>query len=381
MLKYCRIFVLLVLGILGFFLALLICLPRPFNPRNTSLVTRYILAPAARIVGLKIHMEEPEFLAGMKSAVYAGNHQSNWDIVALAPCVRPGVIAIGKKSLVWVPLFGLIYFLAGNVRLDRENKQKAMETMNKVSQDLGSGKYSIWIFPEGTRSKGTGLGKFKPGAIVTASEAGVPLVPIVASTYFDDFDMNRWNNGHVLIKYLDPIEYPKFDMKNKEEKELVDAGNISACTLLKAGHHGDSKTLTTEFLMAARPQAAVICTSTAQEPDTPAQDPAACPAERCHKVTAQETVTDIQIQHNKSLHTLEVANPQLDLDNLKEGDTVCVPPVNLPCALPGSAVIAEGDTLESLANRYRLSLAQLLRANPCLAPDDFVPGVTIKLPQ
>ncbi len=221
MLKYCRIFVLLVLGILGFFLALLICLPRPFNPRNTSLVTRYILAPAARIVGLKIHMEEPEFLAGMKSAVYAGNHQSNWDIVALAPCVRPGVIAIGKKSLVWVPLFGLIYFLAGNVRLDRENKQKAMETMNKVSQDLGSGKYSIWIFPEGTRSKGTGLGKFKPGAIVTASEAGVPLVPIVASTYFDDFDMNRWNNGHVLIKYLDPIEYPKFDMKNKEDLRRV----------------------------------------------------------------------------------------------------------------------------------------------------------------
>ena len=49
--------------------------------------------------------------------------------------------------------------------------------------------------------------------------------------------------------------------------------------------------------------------------------------------------------------------------------------------LPGSAVIAEGDTLESLANRYRLSLAQLLRANPCLAPDDFVPGVTVKLPQ
>ena len=121
--------------------------------------------------------------------------------------------------------------------------------------------------------------------------------------------------------------------------------------------------------------------SPAQEPDTPAQDPAACPAERRHKVAAQETVTDIQIQHNKSLHTLEVANPQLDLDNLKEGDTVCVPPVNLPCALPGSAVVGEGENLESLAHRYRLSVAQVLRANPCLAPDDFVPGVTVKLPQ
>lgn len=119
----------------------------------------------------------------------------------------------------------------------------------------------------------------------------------------------------------------------------------------------------------------------AQEPDTPAQDPNPCPPARRHVVAAQETVTDIQIKHGKSLHTLEVANPGVDLENLKEGDVVCVPPVNLPCALPGSAVLGEGDTLESVANRYRLSVAQLLRANPCLAPDDFVKGTTVKLPQ
>ena len=221
MLKICRIIVLLALGILGFFLALIICLARPFNPKNTNLVTRHVLAPAAKIIGLKVHIEYPDFLKDVKSAVYAGNHQSNWDIVALADCVRPGVIAIGKKSLVWVPLFGIIYFLAGNVRLDRENKQKAMETMDEGSRNLKEGKYSIWIFPEGTRSKGTGLGKFKPGAIVTASGAGVPLIPIVASSYFDDFDMNRWNNGHVYIRYLEPIRYPEFDMKSKEDLKKI----------------------------------------------------------------------------------------------------------------------------------------------------------------
>ncbi len=221
MLKYCRILVLLVLGIISFFIALVICLCRPFNPKNTYVVSRYLLAPASRIVGLKVHVEEADFLKDVPNAIYAANHQSNWDIVALAKGVRPGVVAIGKKSLVLVPLFGIIFFLAGSIRLDRENKQKAMETMDKVSENLRKGKYSIWIFPEGTRSKGKGLGKFKPGALVTASGAGVPLVPMVASTYFDEFDMNRWNNGHLIIKYLEPIRYPEFDMKNKNDLKEV----------------------------------------------------------------------------------------------------------------------------------------------------------------
>jgi len=119
----------------------------------------------------------------------------------------------------------------------------------------------------------------------------------------------------------------------------------------------------------------------AQEPDTPAQPGTACPANRQHTVQEGETAADIQLAHNKSYHTLEAANPALDLDTLKAGDVVCVPGVNLPCALPGSAVIQEGDTLEKLAERYRLSVGQILRANPCLAPDDFVSGVTVKLPQ
>ena len=120
--------------------------------------------------------------------------------------------------------------------------------------------------------------------------------------------------------------------------------------------------------------------------DTPAQEPsnpgtAACPANRRYVVKQGETAADIQLANNKSLHTLEVANPTLDLENLKPGDTVCVPTVDLPCALPGSVVMGEGDTLSSLATRYRLSVAQLLRANPCLAPDDFTQGTTVKLPQ
>ena len=106
-----------------------------------------------------------------------------------------------------------------------------------------------------------------------------------------------------------------------------------------------------------------------------------CPENRRAVVQEGQTVADLQLEYDRSFHTLEAANPTLDLDDLKAGQTVCVPPVNLPCALPASVVLGEGETLESLSVRFNLPVATLLRAKPCLAPDDFAQGVTVKLPQ
>ena len=121
-------------------------------------------------------------------------------------------------------------------------------------------------------------------------------------------------------------------------------------------------------------------------PDEPGIEPGkpelvTCPENRRAVVQEGQTVADLQLEYDRSFHTLEAANPTLDLDDLKAGQTVCVPPVNLPCALPASVVLGEGETLESLSVRFNLPVATLLRANPCLAPDDFSQGVTVKLPQ
>lgn len=60
------------------------------------------------------------------------------------------------------------------------------------------------------------------------------------------------------------------DMKDDEEYELLDAGVLSACDVLKVGHHGDNQATSREFLQAVQPKAALILTSTQEEPDTPA---------------------------------------------------------------------------------------------------------------
>lgn len=84
-------------------------------------------------------------------------------------------------------------------------------------------------------------------------------------------EKNENNNSLVLI-FSSPAGRILLcgDMKKKEETDLVTAGNIIPCTLMKAGHHGDDSILSEAFLAAARPQATLISTCTAQEPETPA---------------------------------------------------------------------------------------------------------------
>lgn len=94
-----------------------------------------------------------------------------------------------------------------------------------------------------------------------------------------------------------------------------------------------------------------------------------------------QSVSDVQIRNLVSRHTLETANPGVDLDALRVGQTICVPRENVPCTLPETYTLTEGETLEAVAVRFNLPVASLLRSNPCLAPQDFEAGVTVVLPR
>ena len=59
------------------------------------------------------------------------------------------------------------------------------------------------------------------------------------------------------------------DMEFPEEEELLAAGVIPACEVIKIANHGESDATSAALLQAVQPQIAVISTSTAAEPDTP----------------------------------------------------------------------------------------------------------------
>ena len=106
-----------------------------------------------------------------------------------------------------------------------------------------------------------------------------------------------------------------------------------------------------------------------------------CTEDEQWTVQKGQTVSDLQLRGLVSRHTLETANPGVDFENLRVGLSVCIPKDNVPCELPETYTLAATETLEAVAMRFNLPVASLLRANPCLAPQDFEGGVTVILPR
>ena len=115
------------------------------------------------------------------------------------------------------------------------------------------------------------------------------------------------------------------------------------------------------------------------QPATPG--PESCPESERRTVREGETLADIQLAEDVTLHTLEAANPGADLEQLTPGQTLCVPREKVPCGTPTVMTLTAGDNLERVALRLNTSVGALLRANPCLAPSDFMEGAVIHVPR
>lgn len=191
----------LVAGILGVLLGL--C--RPFNPDNSRLCARLYAWPSRWILGYTLKAEVDSLVDKPQSCVIIANHQSNYDLFVFGNVVPHRTVCIGKKSLKWVPLFGQLFWLGGNVLIDRGNARKARQSMLTTTRTLQEQDTSIWVFPEGTRNLGSTLLPFKKGAFQMAITAGVPIVPVCASTYIQHLKLNRRHNTAILIRSLPAI--------------------------------------------------------------------------------------------------------------------------------------------------------------------------------
>lgn len=198
--------------------AIFYCLLSPRNPKNTHHFAM-LFSKMSCLVGLKVILRMPENAKNNGSVVYLANHQNNYDMVTTTAAVLPNSVTIGKKSLVWIPFFGIIYWLTGNILIDRDNKEKSRNTITKVAAQMREKNLSVWIFPEGTRSRGRGLMPFKMGAFHTALQAGVNIVPTVISDTHNQVNLNRWDNGEVIVEMLEPIDTSQY--KTREIRRLM----------------------------------------------------------------------------------------------------------------------------------------------------------------
>ncbi|WP_371186671.1 1-acylglycerol-3-phosphate O-acyltransferase [Thalassotalea maritima] len=205
MLAILRIILIFIALVLIFCFSMLLCVVRPFHKNNVH-DTASMIGKVAYLLGIDVEIRRPKNLGKHGPMVYVANHQNSYDIFTVSASLPKETVSIGKKSLKWIPLFGQMYWFTGNILIDRGNRAKAHGTIASSAEKIKERNISVWLFPEGTRSYGRGLLPFKTGAFHTAAMAEVPIVPVCVSNTHDMVKLNRWNNGKMIIEFLEPIE-------------------------------------------------------------------------------------------------------------------------------------------------------------------------------
>jgi len=212
MVRLLRYILLVLIFTIGSLLGILVGLIRPFNPTNSRWCAQIYAFFGLPAIGIKVEASGHENYPTDQAFIVVANHQSNWDLFVVGSTVPKRMVSLGKKSLKWIPFFGQLYWLAGNILVDRGNKKKAMEAMATTKKALTQKNTNIWFFAEGTRNGGKNMLPFKKGAFVTAINAGVPIVRVCTSSYLDGFSMDQLNNGTAKVKILPAIETKDLSM-------------------------------------------------------------------------------------------------------------------------------------------------------------------------
>lgn len=203
MLALVRIFFLFFYFLLINFVLILVCLLRPFHRNNVYLAGK-LYSSMSYFLGLNLDLRVPLSVKQGGPFVFIANHQNSYDLITICAAAQQGTVTVGKKSLKWIPIFGQVYWLSGNIMIDRKNSGRALDTLQGAAHKIQNRKLSVWFFPEGTRSYGRGLLPFKSGAFRLAKEANTPVVTIAASNLHNKIKLNRWDNGTLIIDMSEP---------------------------------------------------------------------------------------------------------------------------------------------------------------------------------
>ncbi len=155
--------------------------------------------------------------------VIVSNHQSLLDILVVFRLFFH-FKWVAKEEAFKIPFIGWNMVLNRYIRLKRGDKDSIKKMYQACRKTLSEGS-SIYIFPEGTRSKTGVMGDFKPGAFILAREMKAPILPIVINgtkNALPKRSLNFHGKHDIKIKVLREIPYERFaDLPTAELSEMV----------------------------------------------------------------------------------------------------------------------------------------------------------------
>src|SRR5277367_3154914 len=172
-----------------------------------------------RLAGIRVRVEGLENIpSGV--CVFASNHASNLDPVALLP----------KKEVFRIPILSKAITLAKLIPVDRADREAAAESVDIAVEYMKEG-LSFLVFPEGTRSRDGHLLPFKKGTFLMAIRAAAWVVPVSLAGTQRLMRKGDWtiHPGEVVVRYGPAIKATEYAEDQRDElrqrvQESVAAG-------------------------------------------------------------------------------------------------------------------------------------------------------------
>lgn len=209
-------FILVILAI-GLFLifgsVLFLYVDRIEDKKKKDRVCLHIIQRVFRVLlffaGTTVEVEGLENIPEDEPVLYIGNHRSLFDVLIGYTLVKGPTGFIAKMEIYKVVTLRMWMQRVNCLFMDRDDLKQSLKVILEAIQKVKEG-VSIWIYPEGTRSKGadpTELLPFKEGSFKIAEKTGCKIIPVAMLGVEDIWEAHRpfVRCKHVKVRIGEPI--------------------------------------------------------------------------------------------------------------------------------------------------------------------------------
>ena len=129
------------------------------------------------LIGCKVRVTGKEYMETPGAKIYASNHTSYFDVVALMLGLGVPYRFVAKMEVTGMPFIGTFLRQMGHLSFDRSDAESRLHQAAEMEDFLRKGE-SVFVFPEGTFTRDPGVRQFQLGAFKAAVETGTPIIPV-----------------------------------------------------------------------------------------------------------------------------------------------------------------------------------------------------------
>lgn len=177
-----------------------------FRNKTSLAFVKFGLNCVRFISGIKLEVNGYENIPNDEAVLFIGNHTSFYDIIVTYPLMNRPTGFVAKKEIKKIPFLSWWMYFVNCIFLDRKDPRKGLQSVLDAADMIKNG-ISVFLFPEGTRSKNCKLGEFKDGGFKIATKSKCPIIPVGIQGTYNVFERQfpRIKSSKVIVNFGKPI--------------------------------------------------------------------------------------------------------------------------------------------------------------------------------